>query len=92
MSYCKHVNVQSQYQDSPKANIHHHGMYTGVASIPGLVKVIPAVARLLCLTLTGSSLNVFAQNEVELCILLYNEQACTACSGVMRLRLILTWN
>ena len=34
---------------------------------PGLVKFVPAVARLFCLALPGSFLTMFAQNKVELC-------------------------
>ena len=34
---------------------------------PGLVKFLPAVARLLCLALPGSFLTMFAQNKVDLC-------------------------
>ena len=34
---------------------------------PGFVKFSPAVARLFCLALPGSFLNMFAQNKVDLC-------------------------
>ena len=36
---------------------------------PGLVKFVPAVARLFCLALSGSFLTMFAQNKVDFCIL-----------------------
>ena len=36
---------------------------------PGLVKFIPAVARLFCLALPGSFLTMFAQNKGDLCTL-----------------------
>ena len=36
---------------------------------PGLVKFVPAVARLFCLALPGSFLTVFAQNKGDLCTL-----------------------
>ena len=34
---------------------------------PGLVKYVPAVARLFCLALPGSFLTMFAQNKGDLC-------------------------
>ena len=34
---------------------------------PGLVKFVPAAARLFCLALPGSFLNILAQNKVDLC-------------------------
>ena len=34
---------------------------------PGLVKFVPAVARLICLALPGSFLTMFAQNKGDLC-------------------------
>ena len=34
---------------------------------PGLVKFVPAVARLFCLALPGSFLDMFAQNKGDLC-------------------------
>ena len=34
---------------------------------PGLVKFAPAVARLVCLALPGSFLDMFAQNKGDLC-------------------------
>ena len=37
---------------------------------PGLVKFVPAVARLFCLALSGSFLNMFAQNKEDLCIVI----------------------
>ena len=35
---------------------------------PGLVKFVPAVARLFCLALPGSFLTIFAQNKGDLCM------------------------
>ena len=35
---------------------------------PGLVKFVAAVARLFCLALPGSILNVFVQNKGDLCM------------------------
>ena len=40
---------------------------SGVFCAPGLVKFVPAVARLFCLALPGSFLTMFAQNKGDLC-------------------------
>ena len=42
---------------------------------PGLVKFVPAVARLFCLALPGSFLTMFAQNKGDLCMADWKELA-----------------
>ena len=45
----------------------YHIQRSPLLCAPGLVKFVPAVARLYCLAMPGSFLDMFAQNKVDLC-------------------------
>ena len=55
MMMCRKLNNPRLYRDRLYSVLHV------------FVKFFPAVARLFCLALLGSLLNIFAQNKVDLC-------------------------
>ena len=60
-------NVKYIYHSNSQMNPYRFLQRSPLFCAPGLVKFVPAVARLFCLALPGPFLTMFSQNKGDLC-------------------------